>query len=115
MARPQPLPPSAPPWQRLPHIRPQQIMAAAARVSPRQGLHGSSLDQVAREAGITKGTIYLYYRSKEDLFLATLRAKRAQAFMALGTAGGAEGRGGFRGRLASLVAGGYRAMGGPGG
>jgi len=113
MARPQPLPPSTPRWQRLPHIRPQQIMAAAAKVFARQGLHGSSLDQVAREAGITKGTIYLYYRSKEDLFLATLREKSAQAFMALGTAGGAEGRGGFRGRLASFVAEAYRAMGSP--
>src|SRR3972149_158668 len=113
MARPQPLPPSTPRWQRLPHIRPQQIMAAAAKVFARQGLPGSSLDQVAREAGVTKGTIYLYYRSKEDLFLATLREKSAQAFMALGPAGGAEGRGGFRGRLASFVAEAYRAMGSP--
>ena len=110
MARQQPLPPTAPRWQRLPHIRPQQIMAAAAKVFARQGLHGSSLDQVAREAGITKGTIYLYYRSKEDLFLATLRKKSAQAFAALGTAGGAEGRGGFRERLASFVAEAYRAI-----
>src|SRR5574341_657880 len=110
MARPQPLPATAPRWQRLPHIRPQQIMAAAAKVFARQGLHGSSPDQVAREAGITKGTIYLYYRSKEDLFLATLREKSAQAFAALGTAGGAEERGGFRERLASFVAEAYRAI-----
>src|SRR3972149_4990293 len=59
----------------LPHTGARQTRPAAARVFPRQGLHGSSLDQVAREAGITKGTIYLYYRSKEDLFLATLREK----------------------------------------
>jgi AcrR family transcriptional regulator len=110
MARPQPLPATTPRWQRLPHIRPKQIMTAAAKVFARQGLHGSSLDQVAREAGITKGTIYLYYRSKEDLFLATLREKSAQAFAALGTAGEAEGGGGFRKRLASFVAEAYRAI-----
>jgi AcrR family transcriptional regulator len=88
-------------------------MAAAAKVFARDGLHGTSLDRVAREAGITKGTIYLYYRSKEDLFLATMRQKSAEAFAALEAAGRAGGRGDFRRRLASFAEAAYRAMGSP--
>jgi AcrR family transcriptional regulator len=88
-------------------------MAAAAKVFSRQGLHGTSLDQVAREAGITKGTIYLYYRSKEDLFLATLRAKSAEVFGALEGAGqGAQGKD-FRRQLCDFAARVYRAIGSP--
>jgi AcrR family transcriptional regulator len=111
MARPHALPPHAPRWHRLPHIRPQQIMAAAAKVFARDGLHGTSLDRVAREAGITKGTIYLYYRSKEDLFLATLRRKSTEVFEALEAAGRAGGRGDFRRRLALFAEAAYRAIG----
>jgi len=113
MARPHRIPPHAPRWHRLPHVRPQQIMAAAAKVFARDGLHGASLDHVAREAGITKGTIYLYYRNKEDLFLATMRQKSAEAFAALEAAGRAGGRGDFRRRLALFAEAAYRAMGSP--
>ena len=113
MARPDPIASPPPRWQRLPHIRPQQIMAAAAKVFARQGLHGSSLDEVAREAGITKGTIYLYYRGKEDLFLATLREKSAQAFAALEGTGRAARGGDFRRHLAEFVQRAYRAIGSP--
>ncbi len=113
MARPHLISPPAPRWHRLPHIRPQQIMAAAAKVFARDGLHGTSLDRVAREAGITKGTIYLYYRSKEDLFLATLRQKSAELFAGLEAAGRGGGGGGFRRRLASFAEGAYRAIGSP--
>lgn len=88
-------------------------MAAAAKVFAREGLHGTSLDRVAREAGITKGTIYLYYRSKEDLFLATLRQKSAEVFAALEAAGRGGGGEGFRHRLASFAEGAYRAIGSP--
>ena len=110
MARPRSAPSPPPRWQRLPHIRPQQIMAAAAKVFGERGLHGASLDQVAREAGITKGTIYLYYRSKEDLFLATLRRKSAEVFAALEAAGRDVGPGGLRRRLASFVEEAYGAI-----
>ncbi len=113
MAQQSPVAPPHPRWQRLPHIRPRQIMAAAAKVFARQGLHGASLDQVAREAGITKGTIYLYYRSKEDLLLATLRQQTAQALAALDAAGRAEGRGDFRSRLGSFAEVAYRTIGSP--
>jgi len=53
-----------------------RILEAARRVFERQGFHGSSLDQVAREAGFTKGAVYSAFDSKADLFL-TLLADRA--------------------------------------
>jgi AcrR family transcriptional regulator len=65
----------APRWQRRPETRPQQILEAAFRVFGTRGLHQATLDDVARAAGITKGTIYLYFPSKAALFTAMLKAR----------------------------------------
>ncbi|MBI4573645.1 MAG: TetR/AcrR family transcriptional regulator [candidate division NC10 bacterium] len=65
----------SPRWQRRPEIRPQQILDAAFRVFGTRGLHQATLDDVARAAGITKGTIYLYFPSKAALFSAMLKAR----------------------------------------
>ena len=55
-----------------------RILEAARRVFERQGFHGSSLDQVAREAGFTKGAVYSAFDSKADLFLTLLAERAAQ-------------------------------------
>ena len=47
--------------------RREQILDAAVRSFARHGLHATTVDQIARAAGVAKGTVYLYYRSKEDL------------------------------------------------
>jgi AcrR family transcriptional regulator len=65
----------APRWRRQPAERPQQILDAAFRVFGARGLHRATLDDVAREAGITKGTIYLYFPSKAALFSAMLKSR----------------------------------------
>jgi AcrR family transcriptional regulator len=75
-------------WQRRPDERPQQILEAAFRVFGKQGLHQATLDEVAREAGITKGTIYLYFPSKADLFVAMLRARITAVIPAMASADG---------------------------
>jgi AcrR family transcriptional regulator len=49
--------------------RREQILAAAARVFARYGYGGTEMKAVAEEAGIAKGTLYLYCDSKEALFL----------------------------------------------
>src|SRR2546423_4599803 len=49
-----------------------QILAAASRVFARGGFHRTTVRQVAREAGIADGTIYLYFDSKQELLLALL-------------------------------------------
>ena len=60
----------APRWHRRPEHRPEEIAAAALRVFAKRGLHQTTLDDVAKEAGVSKGTIYLYFKSKEELFIA---------------------------------------------
>jgi AcrR family transcriptional regulator len=62
---------SRPPrWKRRAAQRPEEISAAALSVFARRGLHKTTLDDVAKEAGVSKGTIYLYFKSKEELFIA---------------------------------------------
>jgi AcrR family transcriptional regulator len=49
-----------------------QLLAAAREVFARQGFHGTSMDAVADEAGITKPVLYQHFASKRDLFLELL-------------------------------------------
>ncbi len=54
--------------------RREEIISAAEKVFIEKGLSASTMDEVAESAELSKGTLYLYYRSKEDLYLAvTLR------------------------------------------
>jgi AcrR family transcriptional regulator len=48
------------------------LMAAAAKVCAKRGLQQTSIDEVAEEAGYTKGAFYSNFASKEELFLAML-------------------------------------------
>jgi len=47
-----------------------RVLEAAARVFARQGFHGASVHEIAREAGATTGAIYSNFAGKEDLYLA---------------------------------------------
>lgn len=53
--------------------RPDEIRAAALALFAERGFAATRLDDVARRAGIAKGTIYLYFPTKEDLFRALVR------------------------------------------
>lgn len=46
------------------------ILDAAARVFQRKGLTAATMDEVAAEAELSKGTLYLYFKNKDDLFVA---------------------------------------------
>lgn len=89
-------------WQRQPQIRPQQILEAAFRVFGTRGLHRATLDDVARAAGITKGTIYLYFPSKADLFTAMLKSRVNAIMPAVETAADARSGPTMRQRLFTL-------------
>jgi AcrR family transcriptional regulator len=54
------------------------LLDSAARVFARRGLHAASVDQVAEEAGLTKGAVYSNFSSKEELFLAMLAERYAE-------------------------------------
>jgi AcrR family transcriptional regulator len=58
-----------------------KLLAAAQDVFTRDGFANARLEQIAVEAGYTRGAIYAHYKSKEDLFLALLE-QRVQASIA---------------------------------
>jgi len=71
---------TAPPrWQRRPEARPEEILDAALEVFGEHGFAQAKLDDVARVAGVSKGTLYLYFDSKETLFREMVQAKSVAA------------------------------------
>jgi len=62
-----------PRWRRLPEERPEQILNAALVVFGEHGLAGARLEDIAKKAGLSKGTIYLYFPNKEALFREVVR------------------------------------------
>ena len=53
--------------------RPKEILEAAFEEFSRNGYAATTLDQVAVRAGVTKGTIYVYFENKEHLFISMVR------------------------------------------
>src|SRR5262245_22048647 len=53
-------------------FRVREILDAACRVVARHGFQGATIDRVAEEAGIAKGTIYLYFHTKEAMLQAAV-------------------------------------------
>jgi AcrR family transcriptional regulator len=60
-------------WRRRKTARPAEILSAALASFAERGFAATRLDDVAARAGITKGTLYLYFDSKEELFKAVVR------------------------------------------
>lgn len=50
-----------------------EILAAARKVFATRGFSDATVDEIAAAAGIAKGTVYLYYSSKRDIYLAALK------------------------------------------
>lgn len=63
------------------HARGQAILSAAAKVFAKHSLEGATIEMVAREAEVAVGTIYLYFSSRDDLYL-NLIADRAEQLRA---------------------------------
>jgi AcrR family transcriptional regulator len=53
--------------------RPQEILEAAFAEFSRDGYATTTLDRIAERAGVTKGTIYVYFENKEHLFISMVR------------------------------------------
>lgn len=60
-----------------------QIIHAAIRVFSKKGGHATRMEDIAAEAGLSKATLYLYFKSKEDLGLAIVEEFYSQAFYAI--------------------------------
>jgi AcrR family transcriptional regulator len=86
--------------------RPEDLLAAALRVFAERGFAAARLDDVAREAGVSKAALYLYFESKQAIFEALVRSavlpniERLEAMVA----GSEESAGDLLRRLVQAVA-----------
>ena len=62
-----------PRWTRRKEARPEEITAAALELFVERGFASTRLEDVAARAGVSKGTVYLYFANKEELFKAVVR------------------------------------------
>lgn len=71
-------------WQRRKHARASEILEAAAQIAAETGPDSLHMANIAARAGITKGTIYLYFANKDELLraLAAHNAEQRQAIAA---------------------------------
>lgn len=63
----------SPRWERRKEDRPAELLAAALDLFVEKGFAATRLDDVAARAGVSKGTLYLYFKNKDDLFKAVIR------------------------------------------
>jgi AcrR family transcriptional regulator len=60
----------SPKWP--PEKRRNQLLAAAQKLFQRKGYRGTTTDEIARRAGVTKGALYYHFKTKEDVLLGIL-------------------------------------------
>lgn len=63
---------SEPRWERKKETRPQELIAAAHSIFVEQGYAATRVEQVAKKAGVTAGTLYVYFENKEALLKAVV-------------------------------------------
>lgn len=94
------------PWPDVSEERKGQIVEAAVAVFSRLGFQRARMEDVARESGLSKGTLYLYYESKDELIGALLESVFDRGMRDLKSALASEGSAGERLRkLGELVSG----------
>ena len=69
-ANPKPIEPR---WERRKDARPAELIAAALTLFVERGFSATRLEDVAKIAGVSKGTLYLYFESKDELFKTVVR------------------------------------------
>jgi len=67
-------------WERRPDQRPRELLEAALAVFAQHGYRNTRLDDVAEAAGVTKGAIYHYFDTKEDLLRSVIEHYQTIAF-----------------------------------
>jgi TetR/AcrR family transcriptional regulator len=66
--------------ERRKEARPGELLAAALELFVEKGFAATKAEEVARRAGVSKGTLFLYFASKEELFKAVVRENIAGRF-----------------------------------
>jgi len=72
-------------WRRRKNARPQEILEAALSVFAEKGFAAARMDAIAERARVSKGTIYLYFESKEAVFRALIQETLAKRVSDLAT------------------------------
>ena len=75
-----------PRWRRRPQDRPDEILDAAMQVFAERGLAGARVEDIAEAAGVSKGTVYLYFKGKEELFKEAVRRQVGRTLEGLAAA-----------------------------
>jgi TetR/AcrR family transcriptional regulator len=65
--------PAAPKRERRKDARPRELLDAALALFVEQGFAATKVEDVAKRAGVSKGTLFLYFATKEELFKAVVR------------------------------------------
>ncbi len=74
MSEPSSPPPTASPkWRRRAEARPAEIVQAAYEIFAEKGFAAARLDDIAKRAGVSKGALYLYFETKQDIFEAVVK------------------------------------------
>jgi AcrR family transcriptional regulator len=80
------MPDDAPRWRRRKQARPAEILEAALEVFAEHGFAAAKLQEIARRAGVSKAALYLYFETKEEMFLAAARTLVAPNLAAIAAA-----------------------------
>ncbi len=88
---------------RLKEATSNAILDAAEEVAAKSGLAGASLQAIAERAGVAVGTIYNYFRDREELFSELFTRRRADMFAALDAKMRSHARAPFRDQLVAYV------------
>jgi AcrR family transcriptional regulator len=70
-------------WERRPDDRPDELLEAALHIFAERGYANTKLEDIAAKVGVTKGTIYHYFATKEDLLLRAIEHYHDRAFQPL--------------------------------
>jgi len=73
---------ATPKRERRKEARPGELVKAALDLFVEKGFAATRVEEVATRAGVSKGTLFLYFQSKEDLFKAVIRENIANLFPA---------------------------------
>jgi AcrR family transcriptional regulator len=80
-----------------------KILMAAMKVFSNKGYHAATIEQIAMQAGVGKGTIYLYFKGKEGLTIALVENIFSEIEAGISVAGKAETLGGFVDQLRTTM------------
>jgi len=80
----------------------ERILEASERIFARRGFFHARVSEIAREAGVADGTIYLYFKSKDDLLISLFESRMERVTQAL-TAAVAGAGAGARARLLAFI------------